>query len=307
MKNLLITHTDLDGISPIILLSLSKEKFEYKAIEIETVDETFNLLFDTKEIFNYDQIYITDLTLTNHVYDLLNNSNLKVLVFDHHVSHLFANEYEYVTVKTELNGQKTCGTELFYLYLLDKYPEVYNRPIIKDYVNLVREKDNYEMTSEKPKEVEMLMTVYGRPTFIKSITRRLKKDKSELTFTAFEKRYLTVTAEARRRYIYVKELSMKKYLIENKKLGIVFAEKYQDDIGNQLSTKHPELDGIVIINASNGISYRTTREDVDLASFAAIYGGGGHLKASGSSITDAERDAFIKRYFKDAKELKEES
>ena len=307
MKNLLITHTDLDGISPIILLNLSKEKFEYKSIEIETVDETFNLLFDTKEIYDYDQIYITDLTLTNHVYDLLNNSNLKVLVFDHHVSHLFANNYDYVTVKPEINGIKTCGTELFYLYLLEKYPDIYNKPIIKDYVNLVREKDNYEMTSEKPKEVEMLMTVYGRPTFIKSFTRRLKKDKPELTFTAFERRYLDITAEARRRYLYVKELSMKIYLIDNKKFGVVFAEKYQDDIGNSMSTKHPELDGIIIINASNGISYRTTREDVDLANFASHYGGGGHLKASGSTITDDDRDAFIKRIFNDAKELKEES
>ncbi len=307
MKNLLITHTDLDGISPIILLNLSKEKFDYKSIEIETIDETFDLLFSSKEIFSYEQIYITDLTLTNHVYDLLNNANLNVLVFDHHISHIFANKYPYVTVKTELNGILTCGTELFYLYLLDKYPDIYNRPIIKDYVNLVREKDNYTFTSEKPKELEMLMAVYGRVDYIKSITRRLKKDTPTLNFTTFETRYLKVTAEAKRRYIYNKEQSMKTYLINNNKFGIVFAERYQDDIGNSLSTKHPDYAGIIIINASNGISYRTTREDFNLAEFASLYNGGGHPKASGSSITDAERDTFIKQYFKDAKEIKEES
>ena len=41
-KDLLITHTDLDGISPIILLNLTNRIFEYKNIEIHEVNDTFN-------------------------------------------------------------------------------------------------------------------------------------------------------------------------------------------------------------------------------------------------------------------------
>ena len=60
MKNLLITHNDLDGISPIILLNLSKEKFDYKSIDISDVDKTFNDLFNSGDINKYDQIYIVE-------------------------------------------------------------------------------------------------------------------------------------------------------------------------------------------------------------------------------------------------------
>ena len=45
------------------------------------------------------------------------------------------------------------------------------------------------------------------------------------------------------------------------------------------------------------ISYRTTKDNVDLNEFAAIYGGGGHKKASGSRIKDEDKEVFIKEYF----------
>ena len=41
MKDLLITHTDLDGISPIILMNLTKRKFDFKSIEINEIESTF--------------------------------------------------------------------------------------------------------------------------------------------------------------------------------------------------------------------------------------------------------------------------
>ena len=66
-KDLLITHTDLDGISPIILLNLTNRKFEYKNIEIHEVNDTFNELF-ASDLSIYENIYVTDLTLTEEVY-----------------------------------------------------------------------------------------------------------------------------------------------------------------------------------------------------------------------------------------------
>ena len=34
MKKYLITHTDLDGVSPIILLGLTNESFDYKCVDL---------------------------------------------------------------------------------------------------------------------------------------------------------------------------------------------------------------------------------------------------------------------------------
>ena len=70
MKNLLITHNDLDGISPIILLKLTNQKFEYHSIEISDIEKTFEELFKN-DITKYDQIYITDLTVPKSVYEEL--------------------------------------------------------------------------------------------------------------------------------------------------------------------------------------------------------------------------------------------
>ena len=149
MKDLLISHVDLDGISPNILMNLTGRKFEYKNIEICDVDKTFDELFTTRDLTKYEHIYICDLTLTDHVYELINNNNLNnVLVFDHHKSHLEATKYPYVTVKIDIDGVKTCGTELFYLYLKDIYKQL-DRNIVKEYVTIVRELDTYCFIDEE--------------------------------------------------------------------------------------------------------------------------------------------------------------
>ena len=41
-KTLLITHVDLDGVSPIILLNLTGVKFEYKSVEIVNIYHRYN-------------------------------------------------------------------------------------------------------------------------------------------------------------------------------------------------------------------------------------------------------------------------
>ena len=94
---------------------------------------------------------------------------------------------------------------------------------------------------------------------------------------------------------------MKRYTIDGKKCGVVFAESNKSETGNYLSKKHPDLDLIILFNTAQSVSYRTTKDDVDLNAFAAIYGGGGHLRASGSKITDQDREQIIKLYFKEVK------
>lgn len=295
MKDLLITHVDLDGISPIILLNLAGRKFDYKTIEIREVTETFDELFKT-DLSIHENIYITDLTLTEEIYKYINDNNIKVKVFDHHETHLFANKYDYVNVKIDDNGIQTCGTEIFYNYLKDIYPEL-NTPIIAHYVDLVRQIDTYKFESELPHHLDFLKETYGKTDYIKTMTRRLKKDKPLVTLTSFEKRFVKLKEEEKERYMQKRESTMKVYKIEGHTCGVVFAERNKSDLGNYLSNNHPELDLIILIDASSRISYRTAREDVSVSDFAAIFGGGGHQKASGSKFDDDDRDKIIKDYF----------
>ena len=267
MKTLLITHTDLDGVSPIILMNLTKEKFDYKTIEVCEVRETISLLLDNN-FEGYDKLYITDLTIPDDIYESLIAKNIAIKVFDHHETHLYANKYPFVTVKITLDEHPTCATEIFYEYLKGIYPFL-DTPIIKDYVKQVRELDTYTFTSEMPNSLDIIKKLLGKNDFVKSITRRLKKDKKALELTAFEKRYIKLKA--------------------------------------YLSLKYPNLDLIAIIDASSSVSYRTARDDVSVEVFATKFGGGGHQKASGSNISDAMREEIIKVIFGEINRLENEN
>lgn len=303
MKTLLITHTDLDGISPIILLNLINTELEYKNIEISEVIDTFNELF-ASDLSVYDNIYVTDLTLPEEVYKKAKELNIKIEVFDHHETHMYASDYPNTTIKVNLNNRQTCATEIFYEYLKTKYKEL-DKPIIKHYVEQVRQLDTFTFESDLPRHLETIRETIGKLDFIKSITKRLKKDKKELELTTFEKRYVKLKAEELQRYMQKKEKNMKTFLIDDKKCGVVFSENNKSELGNYLSNKYPELDLIILIDASSRISYRTSRNDVEVNKFAETYGGGGHKKASGSSFDDEVRKKIVEMYFNNPKCLDE--
>lgn len=298
MNALLVTHVDLDGISPVILLNLTGIMFKYKTLEINEIDDYFDKLF-LEEIDTYSNIYVVDLTLTKHVYDLINSKKLNIKVFDHHESHLFANIYDYVNVSVNLNNQPTCGTELFYNYLVNIYP-VLNKSIIKHYVKLVKELDTFTFTDEMPRELDIIRSSIGNNEFIKSITKRLKKDKELLEFTAFEKRLLKIKKMEEDNYIRHREESMKRFKIDNMICAIVFAEKYKSDLGNYLATKYNDIDAVIIIDASKSISYRAYKDEVNLTILAEKNNGGGHKHASGSPISDEQREEIVKLLFENS-------
>ena len=301
MKSLLISHVDLDGVSPNVLMNLTGEKFEYKNIEISEIDNTFDEYFK-KDMKRYKNIYIVDLSLTQHAYDLINNNNLNnIHVFDHHATHLFANDYPYVEVKVDINGIKTCGTELFYNHLKEEYKEL-NKQNIKEYVELVRQLDTYDFKDkESAINLDHLHEVLGHKGFVDTITKRLKKNKEHFEFTQFEKRLFKIEQNRTNRYMQLKDKDMIRATIDKYKVGIVFAESNKSETGNYLSNKYNDLDLIILIDASSRISYRTSRDDIDVAKFAETYGGGGHKKSSGSKFDNNDRISIIKSYYKEVK------
>lgn len=304
MKTLLITHVDLDGVSPIILLNLTNIEFEYKSIEIYDVESEFEKLFATN-IKEYETIYICDLTIPQEIYDRLDNENINYYVFDHHASHEYASTNPRVTLVIDYNGKKTCATEVFYKYLLKSHKEL-DTPVIKDYVEQVRQLDTFTFESDKGRDLDIIKEAIGKKKFIQSMTRRLKKEGSEFTFSAFETRFTKLKKEELLRFMENKETKMFKYLIQGKKCGVVFSENNKSELGNFLSARHPELDLIILIDASSRISYRTCKDDCPVNEFASLYGGGGHPKASGSKFNDDNRRKIIEDYYGDVKELVEE-
>ncbi|MCA1933570.1 MAG: DHHA1 domain-containing protein, partial [Calditerrivibrio sp.] len=62
--------------------------------------------------------------------------------------------------------------------------------------------------------------------------------------------------------------------------GVIFAEKYNSELGNHL-IKKMNLDYIIIINAQRKKISMRSKPEVDISNIASANGGGGHKNAAG--------------------------
>lgn len=297
MKDLLISHVaDIDGVSPVILMKLCNINFDYELKDIYEVEEYFNELLNT-DLSMYNNIYITDLTIPETIYKKINNNIYKdkFKVFDHHRTHMYAKDYSYVTI--DINE---CGTTLFYNYLKEKYS--LKRNIIKEYVNHVKNLDIWLWQYKNDilaKELGDLFNIYGKKRYIEEMYLKLKK-KKKFKLNKIEKQILSIEQDKIDRYILKKEKEMIIINYLDYKAGIIFNENYKSELGNTLSINHPELDFIIMMNLSGGISFRTNK-DIDLSIIAEKLGGGGHAKACGAPIPNQYKEELIKKIFEECK------
>lgn len=290
----LITHTDLDGISNVILLNLCNVEFEYELKEISELNDYLNVFINT-DLSIYSDIYITDLSLNEDIYKLINSSEYKdkFKIFDHHKTHLFAKDYKNVYI--DINN---CGTSLFYNYLKNIYD--IGKDSVAKYVEHVLNLDLWlwiEKNDIMAKNLDMLISIYGKEEFVKEMTKRLKRN-DIFKLSSFEKKYLNLKQSIIDEYILKKEEELIKIKYENYLAGLVFASRYKSELGNTLCTRHKELDFVIIINMEGGISLRAIKDSVDLSIIASKINGGGHKLASGAPIPDIKKFGFVKEIFK---------
>lgn len=289
----LLTHDDLDGISCGIL----GKYYLGDCIDVEYCsNNNVNQAFEMALNGEYEEIWITDLSISKENADRVNwNSN--VMLLDHHKSALWLNEYRFaiVKVRNEL-GQATCGTEMFYLNLLNKYKtsRIYpNSKLVPIFVEMVRRYDTYEWVQLEDKEAKHLndlLGIYGRDKFIEVTLAKLRNPKMEL-FTSFEKRLLEIRQNEIQRTIDYKANTMVRTKFEGYNVGVVFADKFTSEIGNALCNRNKDLDFVMMISYSD-IGLRG-KDKVDLSELAKKYGGGGHFNAAGFPINGKENINMI--------------
>ena len=288
-------------VTKIILLKLVLKEFDYKLFEIYELEDYMNYFIDNKIYKDYDQIYITDLSLSLNIckkIDRIPELKNKLLVFDHHQSNLFVNDFDFATVmvKNEI-GRMECGTSLFYKYLKSVYSNsMLNNEAVSEYVELVRENDTWDFLStneEKAKKLGMLFSLYKRERYIDSMVINLKNNITSL-FTPEEEYLLSIEQDRMNDYIQSKIDKVYFGKINGYRVGIVFAENYRSVLGNYLSKYYKDkIDFVIIINMARSISYRTIK-DINVGDFAKIYGGSGHQKAAGSPLPNKFREQLIK-------------
>jgi len=122
-KNILVTHTDLDGIGCEILFRTITgiENKKVYNVNYNNVDDTINEILnkiDKDYCNNNITLTITDISINEETAKRLNRyvkeNKLNVILFDHHKTALWLNnKYSWANVNLDF-----CGTKLYYDYLI---------------------------------------------------------------------------------------------------------------------------------------------------------------------------------------------
>lgn len=301
MKLLLSHIADVDGITPIILLNLLDIDFEYEFFDVNEVSKFIMDRIDTDYFLKFDEIIITDLSITKEVAKKIIDSKYKdrFLLLDHHESNMYLNDYSFATVIEEINGFKECATTILFKYLTDKYP---NKILFKNsvitFVELVRECDTWQFTDLKSEALDLnsLFAFFGKDYFIDNYTHFLKNN-NDFYFSKMELSVLKTLNQKKLEYLKFMEDKIIIRKIQNYNIGIVFAEQYRSELGHFLAEKYiDKVDFIAIINMNYHISLRGIK-DIKLNEFAEIYGGGGQPYASGMPVPKNIKNIIIDEIF----------
>ncbi|WP_252251210.1 DHHA1 domain-containing protein [Clostridium sp. VAP52] len=310
----LFSHTDLDGHGCNIVAKYTIGKIvnlECENLNYDNVNERIKGFFNSKELEEYNIVYITDISVNNEVAELIeskiNQIGIKVRLLDHHPTALELNKYSWCTVDIERDGEKTSGTRMLYdelLWCIDRLSKkgMINKEILFDFVENVRKYDTW-LWKEKyddiiPKKLNDIFFILGYERFENEIINYLNCNLySTNNFICENKLLLELQQEKIDKYIEKKNKEIIECDIAGNKAGVVFAEQFQSELGNRLSELNPKYDLIVMISDKT-ISYRTVKDNINCGEIAKLFGGGGHPKASGSQISDKVKLEYIKSLFK---------
>ena len=289
---LIISHkADPDGVTPIVLSKLVFKDFKYILADIDEVDK---FVMDNID----EEIIVVDLNINEETADYILNNNKNVLVFDHHLSNKDMNKYPFIKV-IDIDGIKQSGTTLYYKFLLEKYNnDLLNKDVTKKLVEHVRTMDTYDFSitsKEEANNIVVLFKIYGRELFIDKFYNVIIN--SNELYSREDLNLIELENLRIKRYIEEKEII--EISLDNKKVGVVFAERNMSELGNYLVNKYDYLDYVILINVDKSISYRGNNK-VDLSVIAKKYNGGGHFNASGSPIPIDLKEKIIKEIFKEA-------
>jgi len=287
-KIMMISHiADIDGLGSVILAKkYYNDKIDYILCDIGELNEIL------KEDYNdYDMVYICDLEIgSDAVKNISNNKGLdkKIKHFDHHTISIKNNIPNYINSKIYLHNRQTCGTELFYEYLLTLDNKInLNNKFYRRFVEAVRENDTWDFQEEKElgDNLVSIMNLLGPTSYIDFVLSLSYQDDFILPDTYIN--LLNNQEQIKQEYIDKCDKNIFITNYKGNKIAVSISEQYRSVLGDIICKRHQDIDYILIINFYRmSCSLRSIRDDIDLSKIAKLYhhNGGGHQKSAGFVI-----------------------
>jgi uncharacterized protein len=298
----LLSHNDLDGVGCGILAKLAfGDQVKVKYNSVSGLDREVEWFLENED--KDTTLFITDLSVNPKNEKRLESffqAGGKVQFLDHHKTSLHFNEYDWAHVVVEDgNGKLTSATSLLYEYLVGQQL-IHSSNGLAEFVELVRQYDTWEWEKNNNQHAQRLNALFylvSIEEFEESMINRLKSS-DIFKFDEFETKILDMEENKIDRYIRRKRRELVQTQIGDYFAGIVYAESYHSELGNELGKDYPHLDYIAIVNiGGKRLGFRTIHDDVDVSEVAGNFGGGGHAKASGCSLTEEAYKQFVVETF----------
>ncbi|NYE04061.1 oligoribonuclease NrnB/cAMP/cGMP phosphodiesterase (DHH superfamily) [Bacillus niacini] len=298
----LLSHNDLDGVGCGILAKLAfGEDVKVRYNSISGLNREVEWFFENEDKNTF--LFITDLSVNEKNEQRINafyEDGGKVQLIDHHKTALHYNDYPWghVIVEDE-EGKLTSATSLLYHYLLS-HQLLEESAAISQFVELVRQYDTWEWEKNDNQDAQRLNALFflvSIDEFEEKMITRLRTSE-QFHFDEFEKKILDMEEDKIDRYIRRKRRELVQTELNGLFAGVVYAESYHSELGNELGKEYPHLDYIAILNiGGKRMGFRTIHDHVDVSEVAGQYGGGGHAKASGCSLTEEAYKSFVTETF----------
>lgn len=311
MKRIIFSHeSDIDGMGGVVLSKIAFDDIEYELFpNVYELENKFHEYLDNGKLNDYDEIYITDLSLLRPSVDLLDeNSYLrkKVRIFDHHQRAIDdgLDKYDFSTIiEKDENGNKTCGTELFYRFLV-KNGLVEANDTLDEFSELTRLEDTWSWKDKgdfgiKAHDLAIIFSSIGTKNYIDNLVNKIRNNSLE-----FDSSDLEIIKSKKDEYENRLRIILDDILYlqddNNRKFGIVYAPyEYRNEITDKIITDGNEndIDYMIVVALDKGDngqkSYRKVKDGIDVNEIAGKFGGGGHPGAAGVYLTKEQKEKAL--------------
>ena len=314
-KILLMTHIDLDGSGPVVVLN----KF-FKNVTVRHCSNAAMSWLTRKAVIedmtteNFDCVIACDISVNETDAKLIEASEnrSKFVLIDHHCTADFLNQYEWATVESNLvkdsfrayfyekisdDKQKlSSGTSLLYDYL-DYLGYADHNPEFEIFVHMIASYDTWDWKNtftdaECCYELNQLFQIYGYDIFDRIYTERYTT-MSAAEIEAFNKQNkLLLEIDTNKRENALKNVDKNfqtgKIKIKDRVYTMCLwsgAGTYMNDVFDRMKEHWPDRE-LYIIAYGTGISIRSDNPAVNVGEICKELNGGGHAAAGGFKIPE---------------------
>lgn len=325
---LLITHSDLDGSGPVVILN----KY-FKHVDVQHCTNAVmsysirEAVLETLNEGEYDVVVACDLSVEEADAKLIDASpnKEKFVLIDHHLTAEWLNKYAWASVESNLLedsyraqayeglpenlNRSSSGTSLLYNYLIYIGIITDRDPDLDMFVHIVACYDTWDWMNTFTDadicyDLNLLYNVYGSEVFDREFSARFTTmDVAAIeNFNKQNKLLLEIEENKRDNFLkYVdRHFQTGKITIQDKEYSVCLwvGNSYLNDVFMKMKEHWPNRD-LYIICYGTGISVRKTddNENINVGEIVKMFKGGGHNAAGGFKIPTGLQMGYIQAAF----------